>query len=88
MNIVTDISTGLTNTFNNHLKERWGESAKVLLSADNLDAHVFHGTKDTLAKDGRVVALFFPPDCTIEVQPIDADYGRSIRCSIGRQLDA
>ena len=83
-----DVMAQSANTFNDHIKERWGETAKVLLSADNLDAHVFHGTKDTLAKDGLVVALFFPPDCTEAVQPIDAGYGRSIRCSIGRQLDA
>jgi len=74
--------------FNDHIKEQWGPQAKYLLTADNLDAHVFDGTKDILSKDGCVVALFFPPSCTKAVQPIDAEYGRSIRCSIGRQLDA
>ena len=74
--------------FNNHIKERWGEKAKVLLTADNLDAHVFKGTKEAVAKDGRIMVLFFPPSCTEAVQPIDAGYGRSIRCSIGCQLDA
>ena len=75
-------------TFNDHVREKWGDNAKVLLTADNLDAHVHHGTKEILAKDGRVFILFFPPCCTEAVQPIDAGYGRSIRCCIGRLLDA
>ena len=48
-------------TFNDHIKEQWGRQAKYLLTVDNLDAHVFDGTKDILSKDGCGVALFFPP---------------------------
>ena len=36
--------------FNNHVKERWGNDAKVLLTADNLDAHVYQETKKTTCK--------------------------------------
>ena len=73
--------------FNDHIKDRWGENAKALLTADNLDAHVYHRTREILAEDGRVFALFFPPSCTEAIQPIDAGHGRSIRCTIGRLLD-
>ena len=74
--------------FNDHIKERFGPKVKALLTADNLDAQVFDGTKHILSKDGRVVALFFPTSCTEAIQPIDVGHGRSIRCSICRQLDA
>ena len=74
--------------FNNHVKERWGNDTKVLLTTDNLDAHVYQETKKLLAKDERVFVLYFPPNCTEAIQPIDVGYGRSIRCCIGRCLDA
>ena len=74
--------------FNNHVKERWGNDTKVLLTADNLDAHVYEETKRLLAKDERVFVLYFPPNCTEAIHPIDAGYGRSICCCIGRCLDA
>ena len=61
--------------FNNHILERWGPSAKALLTCDNLDAHVCDETKDILAKDGRVFLLCFPPNVTEAIQPIDAGYG-------------
>ena len=61
--------------FNDHIKDRWGENAKALLTADNLDAHVYHRTREILAEDGRVFALFFPPSCTEAIQPIDAGHG-------------
>ena len=32
--------------------------------------------------------LYLPFNCTEAIQPIDAGYGRSIRCCIGRSLDA
>ena len=30
---------------------------------------------------------FFPPNLTDALQPIDAGYGRSLRCAVGRALD-
>ena len=73
--------------FNKHILERWGPKAKALLTCNNLDAHVFQGTKDILTKDGRVLLFCFPPSVTEAIQPIDAGYGRSVRCAIGRLLD-
>ena len=73
--------------FNNHILERWGKNAKALLTCDNLDAHVFQGTKDIFGEGGRVFLFCFPPAVTEAIQPIDAGYGRSIRCAIGRLLD-
>ena len=32
--------------FNSHILERWGPSVKSLLTCDNLDTHVYDGTKD------------------------------------------
>jgi hypothetical protein len=73
--------------FNDHIKTRWGPEAKALLTCDNLDAHVFSGTKEIFGKEGRVFLFCFPPQVTEAIQPIDAGYGRSIRCAIGRLLD-
>ena len=83
-----EVMAASAENFNNHVKERWGNDTKVLLTADNLDAHVYEETKRLLTKDKRVFVLYFPPNCTEAIQPIDAGYGRSICCCIGRCLDA
>ena len=78
----------LANNFNDYIKDQWGGDAKTLLTTDNLDAHVFQGTREILAKDGCFFTLFFPPSCTEAIQSIDVGHGQSIRCSIDRFLDA
>ena len=75
------------NRFSNHIKERWGNKAKALLTCDNLDAHICDSTKEITSKDGRVFLFCFPPAVTEAVQPTDAGHGRSIRSAIGRELD-
>ena len=74
-------------SFNDHIKTRWGEDAKALLICDNLDAHIADKTKAAFGKDNRVFLFCLPPQVTEAIQPIDAGYGRSIRCCIGRLLD-
>ena len=73
--------------FNNHITSRWGSDAKALLICDNLDAHIADKTKAAFANDNHVFLFCLPPQVTEAIQPIDAGYGRSMRCSIGRLLD-
>lgn len=58
-----------------------------MLFCDNLDAHVCTGTKSIFAA-GNVFLYCLPPTVTEAIQAIDAGYGRSIRCAVGRGLDA
>ena len=73
--------------FNEHIRKRWGNNAKALALCDNLDAHICEQTKEVLGANSNVFLYCFPPAVTEAIQPIDAGYGRSVRCSIGRQLD-
>ena len=59
----------------------------VVLYADNLSAHLLPEVK-TIFGTNHVLVVYFPPNMTEMVQPIDAGYGRSLRCAIGRELDA
>ena len=71
--------------FCDHIKQRW-EGKKVILFCDNLDAHVAPETKKIYG-DNNVFLCSFPPSVTESLRPIDAGYGRSIRCAVGRLLD-
>ena len=73
--------------FNDHICQRWGEGTKVLLTCDNLSAHVNPDVKSAFAKDGVTLLRYFPAQCTQSIQPLDAAFGRSLRCSVGRKLD-
>jgi len=73
--------------FNDHIRQRWGECTKVLLTCDNLSAHVNPDVKAAFAKDGVTLLRCFPAQCTQFIQPLDAAFGRSLRCSVGRKLD-
>ena len=59
----------------------------VILYADNLSAHLLPEVKSIFGTN-HVLVVYFPPNMTEMVQPIDAGYGRSLRCAIGRELDA
>ena len=72
-------------SFCDHIKQRWGEK-KVLLFCDNLSAHVAQETREIYAQ-GNVFLYFLPPNVTESLQAIDAGYGWSMRCAIGRLLD-
>jgi len=63
------------------------EGTKVLLTCNNLSAHVDPGVKAAFAKDGVTLLRCFPANCTQSIQPLDAAFGRSLRCSVGRKLD-
>ena len=63
-----------------------GESTWVLLFCDNLSAHLDEEVKEIFG-NGKVFLYYFPPSMTEVVQPIDAGYGRSLRCIIGNLLD-
>ena len=73
--------------FNDHICQRWDEGTKVLLTCDNLSAHVNPDVKAAFAKDGVTLLRHFPAQCTQSIQPLDAAFGRSLRCSVGRKLD-
>ena len=49
-------------------------------------AHVAQETREIYAQ-GNVFLYFLPPNVTESLQAIDAGYGRSMRCAIGRLLD-
>jgi len=80
-----DIAKELAADFVQHKRKKHGD-LWVVMSLDNLSAHVADDVKKTFA-DGHVFLLFFPPQTTESLQPIDAGYGRSIRCHIGNLLD-
>jgi len=72
---------------NDHIRQRWGEGTKVLLTCDNLSTHVDPDVKAAFAKDGVTLLRCFPAQCTQSIQPLDAAFERSMRCSVGRKLD-
>ena len=74
------------SNFTDHVNKRWG-GKKCLLFCDNLDAHVCEETK-TIFADGNVFLFCLPPSVTEAIQAIDAGYGRSMRCAVGRALNA
>jgi hypothetical protein len=82
-----DVMARSADRFNQHIKKQWGDKAKALLVCDNLDAHIYSNNKQIIGKDGRVFLCCLPPQVTEAIQPIDAGYGRSMRCAIGRILD-
>eukprot|EP00978_Attheya_sp_CCMP212_P022979 scaffold69515_cov58-Attheya_sp.AAC.4 len=65
--------------------ERHGNH-RVLLFADNLDAHCWEEVFNEFAQS-NVLVLFVVPGCTDAIQPIDAGIGWSIRIYIGQELD-
>ncbi|GBN59632.1 hypothetical protein AVEN_62502-1 [Araneus ventricosus] len=50
--------------------------AKILLILDNCTAHI---SPDILVKD-NVSVLFFPPNCTSLIQPMDMGILRALKC--------
>jgi hypothetical protein len=66
-------------------RERHG-NRRVLLFADNLDAHCWEEVLNEFAR-ANVLVVFVVPGCTDAIQPIDAGIGRSIRIYIGQELD-
>jgi hypothetical protein len=80
----TEVMGHSAKRFCDHVKQRWG-SKKVLLFCDNLSAHVAEPTKQIYAS-GNVFLYLLPPSITESLQAIDAGYGRSMRCAIGRLL--
>jgi hypothetical protein len=66
--------------------QKYGEEVWLLLYCDNLSAHLNEDVKDIFRK-GKVLLCYFPPAMTEIVQPIDAGYGRSLRCQLGNLLD-
>jgi DDE superfamily endonuclease len=81
----TEVMGHSAQRFCDHVEERWG-GKKVLLFCDNLSAHVAQETRQIYAR-GNVFLYFLPPSVTESLQAIDAGYGRSMRCAIGRLLD-
>ena len=82
-------------TFREHIKKRWDHNWKegdtvtsVLVICDNLDAHVAPETREVFAADQTVFVCYLPPSVTEAIQPIDAGFGRSLRCGVGRRLDS
>jgi hypothetical protein len=64
-----------------------GDDATALLICDNLDAHVAAKTM-AICTEGKATFMYaLPPTVTEAIQPIDAGFGRSVRCAIGRKLD-
>jgi DDE superfamily endonuclease len=81
----TEVMAHSAQKFCDHIKQQWG-GKKVLLFCDNLSAHVAQETKQIYG-NGNVFLYFLPPNVTESLQAIDAGYGRSMRCAIGRFLD-
>jgi hypothetical protein len=73
--------------FNTHIKNKWGDDATALLICNNLDAHVAAETKAICAEGKATFMYALPPTVTEAIQPIDAGFGRSVRCAIGPKLD-
>ena len=70
--------------------EKEGDTVtSVLVICDNfLDAHVAPETREVFAADQTVFVCYLPPSVTEAIQPIDAGFGRSLRCGVGRRLDS
>ena len=73
--------------FNKHILKCWEPKVKALLICDIFGVHIFQVKKYILVKDSWLIFLCFPPSVNEGVQPIDAGYSRSQRCSTGRLLD-
>jgi hypothetical protein len=81
----TKVCEEIARQFVEHKKDIHGDDW-VLLFCDNLKAHVAESVKEIFG-DGKVFLCYLPPNLTDALQPIDAAYGRSLRCAIGRLLD-
>ena len=79
------IMVQLANKFVKEKKSRHGDEW-VVLFADNLSAHLLPQVKEIFGSN-QVLCVYFPPNMTEMVQPVDAGYGRSLRSAIGRELD-
>ena len=66
--------------------EKHGHNTWIILFCDNLSAHLDDEVKEIFSA-GKVFLCYFPPAMTEIIQPIDAGYGRSLRCEIGNLLD-
>ena len=51
--------------FNDHSRQRWGKDTKVLLTCDNLSAHVNPDVKAAFAKDGVTLLGCFALRCQL-----------------------
>jgi hypothetical protein len=80
--VMEDIARG----FVDYVKEKH-KGKRVLVFCDNLSSHLADSVKK-IFREGNVVLCFLPADLTEAVQPIDAGYGRSVRCCIGNLLDS
>jgi hypothetical protein len=80
--VMEEIAKGFVEYINNKHNGK-----RVLVFCDNLSSHLADSVK-TIFRNGNVVLCFLPSDLTEAVQPIDAGYGRSIRCCIGDLLDS
>jgi hypothetical protein len=80
--VMEDIAKG----FVVYVKEKH-KGKRVLVFCDNLSSHLADSVKK-IFREGNVVLCFLPADLTEAVQPIDAGYGRSVRCCIGNLLDS
>ena len=51
----------------------------ILSCFDNLAAHIAEEVKE-ISHQGNAFLCYFPPSATESMQPIDARFGRSMRC--------
>ena len=66
--------------------EFYGADTSVILFCGDLKYHVNDQIQKILG-DAKVLLYFLPKNMTEVVQPIDAGYGRSLRCKIEHSLD-
>jgi hypothetical protein len=53
-----------------------------------LDAHIIAAGTKVIYAEGKATFIYaLPPTVTEAIQPIDAGFGRSVRCTVGRKLD-
>ena len=71
----------LTNKFVQEKKARYGDEW-VLLFCNNLSAHLLPEVKAIFGSN-QVLLVYFPPNMTEMIQPVNAGYGRSLRSAIG-----
>lgn len=75
----------LARDFVAHARAKHGDAWK-LMHCDNLSAHVANKVKQ-IFWDRQVFACFLPKETTESTQPVDAAYGRSLRCALVNMLD-
>jgi hypothetical protein len=80
--VMEDIAKG----FVDYVKDKHN-GKRVLVFCDNLSSHLADSVK-TIFRKGNVILCFLPSNLTEAVQPIDAGYGKSVRCCIGNLLVA